>query len=208
MKKRYIISGIFFLLFIIITVLMITNNTKSFDESIYNYIYSFRNSFLDVVFKTITKFCNTTSVIITMFILLVFLSKENIYKLILTVLTTVLTNQGLKQIIRRIRPDHIRLISEKGYSYTSGHSMISVGLYGLLIYLVYKNIKNKILKTILIILLVILILGVGISRIYLGVHYPTDVVAGYFIAIPIIILIVCSIDDHFRGNINDKDSSK
>lgn len=208
MKKRYIISSIFFLLFILITILMITNNTKVFDESIYNYIYSFRNDFLDTLFKTITKFGNTINIIIIIFVLLIFLSKENIYNLVLVVSTTVLTNQGLKHTIRRIRPEHIRLIKEKGFSYTSGHSMISIAIYGLLIYLVYKNIKNKLIKTILIILLTILILGIGISRIYLGVHYPTDVLAGYAIAIPIIILIVCSINDHFRGNINDEDSSK
>lgn len=207
MKKRYIISGILFLLFIIITILMITNNTKVLDENIYNYIYSFRNNFLDNLFKTITKFGNTSTIIIMIFILLIFLGKENIYKLILTVVTTVLTNQGLKHIIRRIRPEHIRLIKEKGYSYPSGHSMISIALYGLLIYLIYKNIKNKFLKTILIVLLLTLILGIGISRIYLGVHHATDVLAGFAIALSIIILIVGKIDNHFRGNINDKDSS-
>ena len=207
MKKRYIVSGILFLLFIIITILMITNNTKVLDENIYNYIYSFRNDFLDNLFKTITKFGNTSTIIIMIFILLIFLGKENIYKLILTVVTTVLTNQGLKHIIRRIRPEHIRLIKEKSYSYPSGHSMISIALYGLLIYLIYKNIKNKFLKTILIVLLLTLILGIGISRIYLGVHHTTDVLAGLTIALPIIILIVGKIDDHFRGNINDKDSS-
>lgn len=208
MKKRYIISGIFFLLFILITILMITNNIKVFDENIYNYIYSFRSDLLDAIFKTITKLGNTLTVIIMVFVLLVFLGKENIYKLILTVATTVLTNQGLKHIIRRARPDHLRLIKENGYAFPSGHSMISIALYGLLIYLVYKNIKNKFIKTILISILSILILGIGISRVYLGVHYPSDVLAGFSIALPIIILIVCSIDDHFRGNINDKDSSK
>ena len=207
MKKRYIISGIFFLLFILITVLMITNNTKIIDETIYNYIYSFRNNLLDTFFKTTTKCANTMTVIIMVFILLIFLGKENIYKLILTVTTTVLTNQGLKHIIRRIRPEHIRLIKEKGYSYPSGHSMISIALYGLLIYLIYKNVKNKILKSLLIVILLVLILSIGISRIYLGVHHPTDVLAGFSIALPILILIVGKIDDHFRGNINDKDSS-
>ena len=207
MKKRYIISGIFFLLFILITVLMITNNTKVFDDTIYKYIFSLRNDLLDTIFKTITKFGDTITIIIMVFVLLIFLGKENIYKLILTVVTTVLANQGLKHIIRRIRPEHIRLIKEKGYSYPSGHSMIAIATYGLLIYLVYKNVKNKLLKTILILLLLILILGIGISRVYLGVHYPTDVLAGFTIALPIIILIVGKIDDHFRGNINDKDSS-
>ena len=207
MKKRYIISGIFFLLFILITVLMITNNTKVFDDTIYKYIFSLRNDLLDTIFKTITKFGDTITIIIMVFVLLIFLGKENIYKLILTVVTTVLTNQGLKHIIRRIRPEHIRLIKEKGYSYPSGHSMIAIATYGLLIYLVYKNVKNKLLKTILILLLLILILGIGISRVNLGVHYPTDVLAGFTISLPIIILIVGKIDDHFRGNINDKDSS-
>jgi undecaprenyl-diphosphatase len=187
---------------------MITNNIKVFDDNVYNYIFSFRNDLLDTIFKTITKLGNTLTVIIIVFILLIFIAKENIYKLILTVVTTVTTNQLLKHTIRRIRPDHIRLIKENGFSYPSGHSMISIALYGLLIYLVYKNVKNKFLKTILIILLTVLILGVGVSRVYLGVHYPSDVLAGFSIAIPIIVLIVCKIDDHFRGNINDKDGSK
>lgn len=207
MKKRYIVASIFFLLFILFTVLMITNNTKVFDDNIYNYIFSFRNNLLDTIFKTITKFGNTITVIIMIFILLIFLGKENIYKIMLTVTTTVLTNQGLKHLIRRVRPEHIRLIKEKGFAFPSGHAMISIALYGFMIYLVHKNIKNKFIKSILIILLLLLILGIGMSRIYLGVHYPSDVLSGYFIAIPIIVLIVCRVDDHFRGNTNDKDGS-
>ncbi len=208
MKKRYIISAIFFLLFILLTILITTNNIRLFDDNVYNYISSFRNSYLDNIFKIITKFANPISITILVLILLIILKKENIYKLILTVSTTVLLNQALKHLIRRPRPDHVRLVSEKGFSFPSGHSMISIAVYGFLIYLVYNNIKNKFLKTILIILLVILILGIGISRIYLGVHYPTDVLAGYFLTISIIILIISQIDNHFRGNINDKDGSK
>lgn len=208
MKKRYIISIISFLLFLLITILMITNNIKVFDDNIYNFIFKYRNDLLDNVFKIITKFCNPLGVIIIVFILLIFLGKENIYRLILTVGLTVSTNQLLKHTIRRIRPDHIRLINEKGFTYPSGHSMMSIALYGFLIYLVYTKIKNKLIKTVLIILLITLILGIGISRIYLGVHYPSDVIAGYFITLPITVLIICFLTDHFRGNINDKDGSK
>lgn len=208
MKKRYIISGIFFLLFIIITILMFTNNTKVFDDTIYNYIYSFRNDYLDIFFKTITKFGNTITIIVLVLLLIIFLERKSMWQMLVTVASTVLTNQLLKHTIRRIRPDHLRLINEGGFSFPSGHSMISVALYGLLIYLTYKYIKNKYIKVLLILLLIMLILGIGISRIYLGVHYPSDVLAGYIMSITIIILAVSIIDNHFRGNINDKDSSK
>lgn len=208
MKKRYIISGIFFLLFITIYILMITNNIKVFDDTIYNYIFSLRNDSLDIIFKTITKLCNTITVIIFVIILVIFLERKSMWKLLITVISTVSVNQLLKHTIRRIRPDHIRLIEEKGFSFPSGHSMTSIALYGILIYLVYKYIKNKILKIILIVLLTLLILGIGISRIYLGVHYPSDVLAGFFLSSSIIILVVTIIDNHFRGNINDKDSCK
>ena len=208
MKKRYVISGIFFLLFIIMTILMITNNTKVLDDTIYNYIFSFRNNYLDVFFKAITKFGNTITVIVLVVLLVIFLERKNMWKLLITVGITVLTNQLLKHIIRRVRPDHLRLIKEGGFSFPSGHSMISIALYGTLIYIAYKCIKNKVIKTIIIVLLTILILGIGISRVYLGVHYPSDVLGGYFLATSILILVVTIIDNHFRGNINDKDSSK
>lgn len=208
MKKRYIISFIFFLLFIIITIFMITNKTTLIDNKIYDYIFGYRNDLVDNIFKIITKLADPIPIIIVIFVLLIFLNKENIYILMTTVLLTLLTNQTLKFFIKRSRPDHIRLINENSYAYPSGHAMISIAVYGFLIYLVYKKVKNKLIKIVLITVLSIIILGIGLSRIYLGVHYPSDVLAGYFITIPILVLITCLITDHYRGNINDKDNSK
>ena len=99
-----------------------------------------------------------------------------------------LLNQILKFIIQRPRPTEFRIIDERGYSFPSGHSMISATFYGFLIYLIYKNVKNKYLKYSLIIMLVILILLIGTSRIYLGVHYTSDVLAGFLIAISYLII--------------------
>ena len=94
-----------------------------------------------------------------------------------------LLNKILKLIIARPRPSVLRLVYEEGYSFPSGHAMVSMGFYGFLIYLAYKNIKNKKIKIPLIIFLSILILLIGVSRIYLGVHYATDIIGGFLIAI-------------------------
>ena len=99
-----------------------------------------------------------------------------------------LLNQILKFIIQRPRPTEFRIIDERGYSFPSGHSMISATFYGFLIYLIYKNVKNKYLKYLLITMLIILIILIGTSRIYLGVHYTSDVLAGFLIAISYLII--------------------
>lgn len=68
--------------------------------------------------------------------------------------------------------------------------MVSMAFYGFLIYLIYKNVKNKYIKVISILLLSTLILLIGASRIYLGVHYASDVIGGFLIAISYLILYI------------------
>ena len=103
-------------------------------------------------------------------------------------------NQLLKQILQRPRPTGYRLIEESGYSFPSGHSMVSMAFYGYLIYLIYKHVENKYLKVCMISLLTILILSIGISRIYLGVHYTSDVVAGFLISISYLMAYIPAIN--------------
>lgn len=93
-------------------------------------------------------------------------------------------------ILQRPRPEEFRIINESGYSFPSGHSMISMAFYGYLIYLIYKYVKNKYLKWFLITILGILIVNIGISRIYLGVHYTSDVLAGFLISISYLIVYI------------------
>jgi membrane-associated phospholipid phosphatase len=86
---------------------------------------------------------------------------------------------GLKHLFHRERPDIPLLQEARGLSFPSGHALFSVTFYGLLIYIIYKNVENKELKWFLITLLLLLILTIGFSRIYLRVHYASDVIAGY-----------------------------
>lgn len=87
----------------------------------------------------------------------------------------------LKNFFNRERP-HIPLLQEaKGLSFPSGHALMSVTFYGLIIYMVFKAVRNRQLKWTLITLLILLIIIIGTSRVYLRVHYASDVMAGYCI---------------------------
>lgn len=131
---------------------------------------------------------------------MVFILREKREKMLLIINLLVVTsmNQLLKQILQRPRPTEYRIVDAAGYSFPSGHSMVSMAFYGYLIYLIYKKVKQPLLKWLGMILLGILILLIGISRIYLGVHYTSDVLAGFLISISYLILFVKISDGFLR----------
>lgn len=94
-----------------------------------------------------------------------------------------LLNERLKMIFQRPRPADPWLVHETGFSFPSGHSMVSMAFYGFLIYLVWRCVTNQKLKYTLTAVLGVLILLIGLSRIYLGVHYVTDVLGGFLIGL-------------------------
>lgn len=85
----------------------------------------------------------------------------------------------LKNILQRERPTFLRIVEETGYSFPSGHTMSVITFYGMLAYLLWINFpNNKGLRWTIAIVTPVIVLLVGFSRIYLGVHFPTDVVGG------------------------------
>ncbi len=109
-------------------------------------------------------------------------------------------NQLLKNILQRPRPTEYRIIEETGYSFPSGHSMVSMAFYGYLIYLIYKYVKNKYIKWISIVLFSILICSIGVSRIYLGVHYTSDVLGGFCISISYLVIYISAVKKFLLEN--------
>ena len=208
MKKRFIIEGVSYILFLIILILVLFNQTQAFDEAIYNIIISIRNPFFDSFFKLITRSMDAIPVIGVLVFSLFLLNRRDQWILIGNVVLTTGFNQLLKHIIVRVRPEHMRLVFEKGYSCPSGHAMVSLGLYGVIIYFIYCNVKDKKKKIIWISLISIFILLIGISRIYVGVHYPTDIIGGYFLSIGLIISYITTFNHYYRGNQKNEDDSK
>ncbi len=149
------------------------------------------SDFVTPIAKFITNFGGAIFLIVSTIALFVLLKNKKIGLSIFTNLVIITAlNQLLKGILQRPRPTEFRIIEETGYSFPSGHSMVSMAFYGYLIYLIYKYVKNKYIKTSLIILLSILICCIGISRIYLGVHYTSDVLGGFFISISYLIIYI------------------
>ena len=133
-------------------------------------------------FKFITRM-GDWYVIVGIIILSVMFFRKYFKVIVTNAVFITLVNQILKIIIQRPRPSDFQIITASGYSFPSGHAMISTAFYGFMFYLIYKsNLSNKykVLSGMLTLILVVLIC---ISRVYLGVHYLTDVIAGSSLAV-------------------------
>lgn len=193
-NKKWIISFICILIFIAILEDIFDNEIINFDTLIFNNIKMIRTEKMTRLFKVITAFGSATIlIIITMISFIVIKNKKIGITMFLNLATIGAMNQILKHIIQRPRPIESRLIEEKGYSFPSGHSMASVAFYGLIIFFVFKYVKNKKIRNLYCILLNILVLLIGVSRIYLGVHYASDVLAGFFLSIAYLTVFITTI---------------
>lgn len=190
MKNKNILLISLIIFFIFITTLVISNKISFIDSSVYNFLISFKNDSLTNFFSFITKFSNVAFLVIFVLIVLLILRNKDAVFVIFNLIFLRLLNYVIKIIIKRDRPNILRLIKIGEYSFPSGHAMISMGVYGYLIYLIYKKVKNPYIKYLGIIILSLLIILIGISRIYLGVHYFSDVVAGYTLSLIYLIIFI------------------
>lgn len=155
-----------------------------FDASVTSYVTSYRSETLTKFFTFVTHLGDRNAyVFITIALAAYFLIRHRSWKFILqtTVVLILATasNIVLKKVINRARPSAEHLVHVDTLSYPSGHAMSAMAFYGFLIFLCLRHKMPVWLRTTFMTLLVLLILSVGVSRIYLGVHYPSDVVGGF-----------------------------
>lgn len=193
MKKELFIVSLF--IFIINSILVVTNCYQPIDELINLGVSLIRNSNVTEVIKVLTSFGDTNVIIMLNALLIIFIFFKKKYKLLVIPIASTLSgiiNTGLKYLFSRPRPEGIALIAQGGFSYPSGHSAISVLFYGTIIYLLMKSdIKYK---KVYITLLTIMAVIIPLTRIYLGVHYLSDVIGGVSLGFSILSIILVIYD--------------
>ena len=171
-----------------------TNILKPFDLKIISYIQSLENEYLTVFYKMITIIADTYQSAIITILLVTFLYFKKHYRealfLAITMTTCGLAMPLLKNIFRRERPNFYRLIEISGYSFPSGHTTSATTMY-LTLAIILLSIMKKLNKYFVFSIAVLGIVIIGSSRIYLGVHYPTDVMAGICLGISIVSTVYC-----------------
>ncbi|QBP42307.1 phosphatase PAP2 family protein [Paenisporosarcina antarctica] len=167
------------------TLLIKDNNIVHFDKVIIAFIQSLQTPFLTV---TMTFFSfigagssiNFIAVVSVIFLYFFLHHRLELLLFILVLIGSHYLFRFLKEIFQRVRPDLHRLIEIGGYSFPSGHATNAITVYGILTFLLWRRIHKPMGRTLLLLFSTLMILLIGYSRIYLGVHYPSDVLAGYF----------------------------
>lgn len=207
--KEFIINNIKWIILFICLIGFLALAEDVFNKEIMNgdiIGYKFISTFLISDFATpiakfITNFGGAIFIaVVAIFLAIIIKNKKIAISILANLVIITGLNQLLKRILQRARPTEYRIIQETGYSFPSGHSMISMAFYGYLIYLIYKHVKNKYIKWISISLLSILICLIGISRIYLGVHYTSEVLGGFLISISYLVIYISVVNKFLVEN--------
>jgi undecaprenyl-diphosphatase len=159
-------------------------HSTAFDQRVFTYLkqhVSERNNDVVMFFTFLGshEFLIPANLVLIGYFLLIRKHKWHSIKIPAIAISSLLLMFVLKRLFNRPRPDIPLLYEAKGLSFPSGHALMSVTFYGLLIYIVFKTYRDKDWKWIIISLLILLILIIGFTRIYLRVHYTSDVIAGY-----------------------------
>ncbi|MEI6462304.1 MAG: phosphatase PAP2 family protein [bacterium] len=193
----------------------------NFDSLIADWVYSFRTPFLNDFMNIVTSI-GSLPVVFTVFCILIIIfvivkRKRYILPLIVTVLGNGIFVELVKLIFVRSRPIITNsLVVETSFSYPSGHTLIAIALFGLIVIYVWKEYKSKFVRLLSLFIGILLILLIGFSRIYLGAHWPSDVLASYLIGLVwLSFLLLCFINKselikgfyQLRDKINKNSSS-
>ena len=194
-KQTFMMKGSFaLLLFMIIgyIVKFYPEMLVGFDQPIQTAIRGDLPETLTLLFRAITHLIDIP-VIISWVLIVAFIFYRKQWKMESYLMLGNLTLAGIlivtfKNIYQRPRPEILHLVEEKGFSFPSGHSLAVTIMVGTLIVILSQRIKNTVWRKIVQILLSLYIFSVLVSRIYLGVHYPSDVIASHCVGLGVLFM--------------------
>ena len=192
-KQSYLTKGSFALLLFVILGYMVKfypEQLVAFDSPIQTWLRGDLPTALTTFFKLVTSFIDPLGIIIWVSALVLFFLYKK-WKIEAALLAGNLVLHGIlikliKHLYQRSRPSILHLVEEGGYSFPSGHSMATAIVVGTLIIIVQQRMQNQQIKRLVQGLLLLFILTIMASRVYLGVHYPTDVIGGVLLGFAIL----------------------
>lgn len=190
LNVHFITFFVLIALFIVCTLLFVDIADKINDNELYQFdmmiIQEIQGSINEMNTKVLTFITNLGSVKGNILLVIIFslmlLFKKRLLSVIFLTTTTLsggYVNHYLKWIFQRERPSLNPLVEINGFSFPSGHSMSSFILYGALMIITTRITKNWPIRLAVYAICTFMILTIGYSRIYLGVHFPSDVIGGY-----------------------------
>ncbi len=192
-KQSYLTKGSFALLLFVILGYMVKfypEQLVGFDSPIQTWLRGDLPAFLTTFFKLVTSVIDPMGIIIWVSALVLFFLYKK-WKLEAALLAGNLVLHGIlikliKLVYQRSRPSISHLVEEGGYSFPSGHAMATAIVVGTLMIIVQQRMQNQQIKRLVQSLLLLFILTIMASRVYLGVHYPTDVIGGVLLGFAIL----------------------
>ena len=143
-----------------------------------------RNDTLTPIMESISDIASVTSLLVLLLVMVAFAPgrRPGICACLNLGLVLVI-NQVVKHLVARPRPDGFRLVAESGYSFPSAHSMVAMAFFGLMVWMIWHYGRSRSIRWIGTIGFSLVIVLIGFSRVYLGVHYASDVIGGFCISL-------------------------
>lgn len=203
MKKalKWIIFGILLIVFIMIMICIKNGKIVHFDNATYKLVTYNTNTILDNINHIFTFFGSTIwMVLLALTFLITIKDKKKAIIICGCLIISILLNIGIKNIFMRERPLVRKLVEETSFSFPSGHTTAAVSLYGIILFFIIKSNLAKNKKIIYSTGLIMLIFFIGVSRIYLGAHFASDVIGATVISIAFLILYTAIIERFILKN--------
>lgn len=188
-KYLFLIPAISGILFLVIAFSYSTSFWQAIDLGALQFMIDNTTVVITIFFEVITMLASWKGILVVLIFIFVF-SKNKMDFVISAGMggLTYLISSWVKSIAERPRPDAIQLSAETGFSFPSNHTAVAVVFYGVIAFLIWQKMKSKNTKILVTVFISLLVILIGISRIYLRVHYVTDVLAGLLLGITILSL--------------------